>query len=348
MRAGAVLALMAVGAAVRSLEFKVATFNVERLGDGKMGKPDAVEILLQAILVDQEAILVDHEAILVDHEAILVDHEAILVDHEAILQLSRRRPAIHSLSRVSVFVLGCHAHGAVRDTSRRLGMILDDYDLVCIQELTDADGSSVPVLLGLLNAASGKEYTNHTSPRLGRTTYKEQYLFLYEPSVFQVEDAILYDDTADDIFEREPYYVTFRSGNFMFTMGTIHVKPDDAVPELIQFAPANDWVTENHGMQDFLLLGDFNADCDYVSGSDWDEIGLWTQPEYRWLVDNDADTTVNSNTDCAYARVVAKGPELQARISDVRVRRFDEEFGLEQAEALDVSDHYPVEFTLTV
>ncbi|CAG0904436.1 unnamed protein product [Darwinula stevensoni] len=47
-------------------------------------------------------------------------------------------------------------------------------------------------------------------------------------------------------------------------------------------------------------------------------------------------------------RVVVKGPDLLPRISDVRVRRFDEEFGLDQAEALEVSDHYPVEFTLTV
>ena len=55
-------------------------------------------------------------------------------------------------------------------------------------------------------------------------------------------------------------------------------------------------------MQEFLLLGDFNADCNYVSGSDWDEIGLWTQPEYHWFVDHDADTTANDNTNCAYDR----------------------------------------------
>ncbi|CAG0904438.1 unnamed protein product [Darwinula stevensoni] len=299
-----VILLALAAAAVCSLDVRVATFNIERLGDGKLEKPEVVEILLQRYI------------------------------NFLNFSIPLGTPSLRMIQVSSYFFTRWQ--------------ILDDYDLVCIQELTDEDGSSVPVLLGLLNEASGKEYTNHTSPRLGRTTYKEQYLFLYEPSLFQVVETILYDDTADDIFEREPYYVTFRSGNYMFTMGTIHVKPDDALAELIQFAPANDWVTENYGMQEFLLLGDFNADCDYVSGSDWDEIGLWTQPGYRWFVDNDADTTVNSNTDCAYSRVVAKGPDLQARISDVRVRRFDEEFGLEQAEALDVSDHYPVEFTLTV
>ena len=44
--AGAVVLLVAAGA-VLSMEVRVATFNIERLGDGKMGKPDVVEILLQ-------------------------------------------------------------------------------------------------------------------------------------------------------------------------------------------------------------------------------------------------------------------------------------------------------------
>uniref|UniRef100_A0A4W5K898 Endonuclease/exonuclease/phosphatase domain-containing protein n=1 Tax=Hucho hucho TaxID=62062 RepID=A0A4W5K898_9TELE len=53
-----------------------------------------------------------------------------------------------------------------------------------------------------------------------------------------------------------------------------------------------------------LLLGDFNAGCSYVSGSDWQRIRLFTDDRYHWLIPDHADTTV-SNTDCPYDRVVA-------------------------------------------
>lgn len=54
-------------------------------------------------------------------------------------------------------------------------------------------------------------------------------------------------------------------------------------------------------LQDIVLLGDFNTDCSYVSGSDWDKIRLFTDDSFHWLIDNEADTTV-SHTHCAYDR----------------------------------------------
>ena len=54
--------------------------------------------------------------------------------------------------------------------------------------------------------------------------------------------------------------------------------------------------------QDALLAGDFNADCDYVCQSCWDDISLWTDDRFTWLLGNDVDSTVSGNTDCAYDR----------------------------------------------
>ncbi|CAG0903665.1 unnamed protein product [Darwinula stevensoni] len=287
-----VLTMLALGAACAAFDLKLATFNIKQLGDAKLDKPDVVEILLQ---------------------------------------------------------------------------ILDDYDLVSIQELTDADGSCVPRLLDLLNEASGKDYTNLTSPRLGSSDTKEQYLILYRPSVVQVKNSLLYDDVGDD-FEREPEswmtpsvlplppsipalppsvlalppsipalppsvlalppsipalppsvlalppsilalsLITMSiashhvAGGYVFTIGSIHTRPTAAVPELDHFALATDWVTDTSGVQEFILLGDFNADCDYVKESDWPNISLWTRQEFEWLVDHDEDTTANGNTFCAYDR----------------------------------------------
>lgn len=50
-----------------------------------------------------------------------------------------------------------------------------------------------------------------------------------------------------------------------------------------------------------MLLGDFNSDCNYVMGSDWQKIRLFTDKSFHWLISDEADTTV-SHTNCAYDR----------------------------------------------
>lgn len=54
-------------------------------------------------------------------------------------------------------------------------------------------------------------------------------------------------------------------------------------------------------LQDIVLLGDFNAGCSYVTGSEWEQIRLFTDKSFHWLITNEADTTV-SQTNCPYDR----------------------------------------------
>ena len=49
-------------------------------------------------------------------------------------------------------------------------------------------------------------------------------------------------------------------------------------------------------------MGDFNADCSYVSSKDWTKIVLREDDSLWWVVDDNEDTTVSVNTDCAYDR----------------------------------------------
>ena len=55
-------------------------------------------------------------------------------------------------------------------------------------------------------------------------------------------------------------------------------------------------------LQNIVLLGDFNAGCDYVVDSKWQEIRLFTDKNFHWLIKNDADTTVAVTTKCPYDR----------------------------------------------
>lgn len=49
-------------------------------------------------------------------------------------------------------------------------------------------------------------------------------------------------------------------------------------------------------------MGDFNAACSYASKTDLEQLPIYNQPLFRWLLGFDSDTTTSTNTDCAYDR----------------------------------------------
>ena len=50
-----------------------------------------------------------------------------------------------------------------------------------------------------------------------------------------------------------------------------------------------------------ILLGDFNADCQYLSNARYRQLRLVTDSRFTWLLDND---TTTGNTVCAYDRLI--------------------------------------------
>ena len=223
------------------------------------------------------------------------------------------------------------------------------YDLVAIQEIKDIDETVPYNFLAELNNASGNFWNMSLSVRSGTQaddqSSQEQYAYYYNHSVFrEIGEGELYNDSANDYFQREPYRAQFEllnaSGNssgFDFTLFTIHTKPAsalaeiDALHEVIQSYQEND-TTET----DVILLGDLNADCSYASAQE-----LWQsplrQPQYNWLVNDIADTTVSS-TDCAYDRIITLD-DLNGRLVG--------SWGIDTSITnTSVSDHYPVWFDL--
>ncbi len=89
-----------------------------------------------------------------------------------------------------------------------------------------------------------------------------------------------------------------------FVLAAIHVDPDEAVEEINALDAAHDDITSHFGTDNIIILGDLNADCKYVSGRALSELTLRTDPKYVWLIDDNADTTVTTGTDCAYDRWV--------------------------------------------
>ena len=91
---------------------------------------------------------------------------------------------------------------------------LKDYDFVSIVELRD---EKVLHRTEVMLQAMGKDYDYQVSDAVGRGV-KERYAFLYDTSKVEVvEPGKIFPD-PEDVFIREPYYATFRSGEFDFTI----------------------------------------------------------------------------------------------------------------------------------
>ncbi|NXG63653.1 DNAS1 protein, partial [Hemiprocne comata] len=218
--------------------------------------------------------------------------------------------------------------------------ILSGYDITVVQEVRDADLSAVKKLMDHLNSVSPHPYSFLDSIPLGRTSYKEQYVFIYRSDMVSVLGSYYYDDGCEscgtDTFSREPFIVKFSSPTTQveeFVMVPLHSEPSSAAQEIdalydVYTDVVNKWATNN-----ILFLGDFNAGCSYVTSAQWPSIRLRSLPA-RWGP--------------WWGPIVACGTTLRQDIEpgSAAVNDFQKTFHLQTKDALAVSDHFPVEVTL--
>ncbi|KFO24790.1 Deoxyribonuclease-1 [Fukomys damarensis] len=238
--------------------------------------------------------------------------------------------------------------------SNYIVQILSRYDIALIQEVRDTYLTAVGKLLDELNRDVPDTYHFVVSEPLGRNSYKEQYLYVFRPDRVSVLDSYQYDDGCEpcgnDTFSREPAIVRFSSPFTKvrdFAVVPLHAAPTEAVAEIDALYDVYLDVRKKWGLEDIMLMGDFNAGCSYVSPSQWSSIRLRTNPTFQWLISDTADTTVTS-THCAYDRVVVAGSLLQSAVVLDSAAPFDFQaaYVLTDQLAQAISDHYPVEVML--
>ena len=88
-----------------------------------------------------------------------------------------------------------------------------------------------------------------------------------------------------------------------FFLVGVHIKPSDTVAELNALDDVYDQAASLFGTQNGALLGDFNADCSYLSKTRYLALDLVKDTRFTWLIGNDVDTTV-ARSDCSYDRYV--------------------------------------------
>uniref|UniRef100_A0A8C9X4S4 Deoxyribonuclease n=1 Tax=Sander lucioperca TaxID=283035 RepID=A0A8C9X4S4_SANLU len=235
--------------------------------------------------------------------------------------------------------------------------ILSRCDLCLIQEVRDSKGAAIQALVKDLNRFDkSNSYSYVESERLGRKTYKEQYVYIYRNNVLTVKEHYQYPKlegegtNETDVFSREPFIVRFHSPttctikqNDIVLIGQ-HTCPRNAMKEINELYSVfkgiyKMWKTD---------VGDLNAGCSYVTIKGWRAVRLRSDPKFRWLIGDEQDTTVREKTHCAYDRIIVHGREIISSIvpGSAQPFNFKENFHLTEEEALEVSDHFPVEVDL--
>ncbi len=229
------------------------------------------------------------------------------------------------------------------DVMAVLTRIVREFDVVLVQEIRDSSEQTAPYFLERINEMEGPNYNYVRSERLGRTTSKEAYAYFYNTETVEfIQGSDYVFDDVNDVFEREPYIASFRSGNFDFTLVGVHTKPDDAYYEISNLTLVVSSIREaKPNERDIIVMGDLNADGTYF---DEDDVSCpFKAPEFYWLITNDMDTMVK--TDYTYDRIVVLNTTLNFEyVADTAsVFYFDQEYGIYNATFIgEISDHYPV------
>lgn len=295
-----------------------------------------------------------------------------------------------TIATVRIGSFNLHQYGSKKAANatltRRVAEIINDFDLAIIQEISDVSQTAPGVLFESLNSVSTEApYTMTLSPRVGRSATKEQYIFFNREATsgLEVVKAYIYDDSANDHFERPPFIGTFKvkepqkSNVRLFTVMDVHLRPDKAYEELLAMRYViRDFIRDNpqyfdHDDTSFddalaqnvinatienkpslktkhpiLIVGDFNADCTYISNRRQEILRTINYVDFHWVITNDVKT--NTRQTCTYDRVFVNGDDfVNAIVPDsANVVNFQEKFGMTLEEALKVSDHMPVKFDI--
>ena len=211
------------------------------------------------------------------------------------------------------------------------------FDVVAIQEVR-AETDVVRPFVDLINS-TGRHYDYVIGPRLGRTTSKEQYAFIFDAQTIEVDRGSVYTvSDPDDLFQRPPLVASFRARGpppkeaFTFTLINVHTEPDEAEAEINALAQVYRAVQrDGRGEDDIILLGDLNADEK--------KFGLLKQlPNIEWAI---SGIPTNTRANKTYDNIIfnrAATVEFTGRAGVFDILR---QFNLTLAQALEVSDHFP-------
>lgn len=221
----------------------------------------------------------------------------------------------------------------------QLARIVRRFDVVAIQEVRSKDQDILPRFVDAINLA-GRNYDYVIGPRLGRSSSKEQYAFIFDLASIEVDRGQLYTvSDPEDLLHREPLVGWFRvrgpepENAFTFTLVNIHVDPDETRTELNVMDDVYRAVRDDGRKEDdVIILGDFNVD-DTRLGELGQVKGL------TWAI---SQIPTNTRGTQQYDNLIFHEQATSEFVGRGGTFDFMREFNLTTDEAIEISDHLPV------
>jgi endonuclease/exonuclease/phosphatase family metal-dependent hydrolase len=217
-----------------------------------------------------------------------------------------------------------------------LADIVSRADVIAVQEVRSAGIDPVEQFMALLP----ETYKYVIGPRQGRSTSKEQYWVIYDAAKITVLEEDSWPD-KDDIFERSPYAVYFKTnGAFDFILLNNHIQPGAAESEIRALPDIVTYYADLWKDSDVLVVGDFNADGQYFDSSLLDSI--FPEIMYKNIFTIEDTTLAKSHN--TYDRFIITNPAVEDFTGNFGVIRFDETYNFDEysISPITISDHYPI------
>lgn len=225
--------------------------------------------------------------------------------------------------------------------------IIRQFDVVAVQEVRAEDQTTIPRLIQLINS-NGAKYDYLLGPRLGRTSSKEQYAYIYDTArVVSSPDAIYTIEDNADLLHREPLVARFVTRvpqgvrPFSFSLVNMHTDPDEVKTELPVMHTVLKGIREFEYLSahedDVILMGDLNASPK--------QFGPLAQiPGIYWIIDSEPTNTIRKSIwdNMIFDRGLTNEFTGRSGVLDMC-----DMFGIKVDDALRISDHLPIwaEFT---
>lgn len=238
-----------------------------------------------------------------------------------------------------------------------LAQVVQRFDIVAIQEIRTQNEYHIDGFLRDYVNREGRRYSRVVSERLGRTSSKEQYAYLFDTDTVEINPQVVFTmRDPQDRLHRQPYVAMFRTKRappeqaFSFILVNTHTDPDETDTELDALAAAYQQVRRLPiGEDDVILLGDLNtrvpASGPYTTErrgralSKRDLRGLGDITGIYPLIRDQATNTVGSYLHDNLLVHRGATTEFTGRSGVLDVQRL---MNLNQKQAVMVSDHLPV------
>jgi deoxyribonuclease-1-like protein len=221
-----------------------------------------------------------------------------------------------------------------------LAEVVRQFDIVAVQEVRSKKQDVLPRLVEAINA-TGRKYAFVIGERLGRSSSKEQYAYIFDLETVEIDPQSVYTVSGfSRHLHRPPHVASFRARGpppeeaLTFTLINIHTDPDETKQELNALDDVIRSVRgKNPAEDDVILLGDLNVDDRHLG----DVANL---PYVRWVISSPAKT--NTIQTKLYDNIIFNDRATEEFTKRAGVFDLVREFNITTDEATKVSDHFPV------